>query len=598
MSEYETEIAALRIEVQRPRYRKNPLPPPPEPIPLDQLPSLFADAAAATSSGSTHVGWPTTTNNDEYSFASSRKTPSLFRQHNYGVENATRAEARDNLDEPHRRRDRKGKGRERTPYSIYRNPTPTELSADARKMLIIPGATPNQRVFPNVTPKQSNGDVTPSIAAGVYNRSNADNSAPLRTNGHASTSRQVDPARDYVDPFTLTAAYVSEYASGYGEGYQVAMNDPPQTSAPHTVTTRAEAHVDTSNSIHSPLLEHGQPSQYTHWPTGSAEGSVLQWITSEDASAERPRIPHTVSAGAVLGGSIESPNSSAHSIRSRANRRSTMQSDISIPRTPTSLDVRAPGPRRHLSLASEGSLRSRNSASSWGTVLTHGGQQSLDGSLSLGLRDFPHALAASSRTSLSSSSSMDPFPPDEDDEDDNDDNDERSNRRNHNRTPNNGGYPGEYISDLLGVRPVRNNNTSREDRHARSRRSHPITNGPTAQAEGMHYPEPIMPESHTEEVSTSAGLRSGRSGNRHRPNRGPWTASERSNYTPISAPAVAEPWLNGSYLTDAPVSAHGDFGNALGLALNEPAAAPTITAPTPRTSTRAFLRSFSSDYIS
>ncbi len=51
---------------------------------------------------------------------------------------------------------------------------------------------------------------------------------PVPPTPQAGITRPVDPARDFMDPYTLTSAYVTEYAAGYGQGFQLAEYTPGQ----------------------------------------------------------------------------------------------------------------------------------------------------------------------------------------------------------------------------------------------------------------------------------------------------------------------------------------------------------------------------------
>ena len=122
-------------------------------------------------------------------------------------------------------RNRKGKGkahedRERPAYGIYRSPdlAPRSnmtvngtMTTNGNRNAIIPGATPNQRVIP--MRKTAFEDINIQTATGYM--------TPPDLKDQQRTG--LDPSQ-YVDPYTLTAEFVSGYPDGYVAGYQAALN--------------------------------------------------------------------------------------------------------------------------------------------------------------------------------------------------------------------------------------------------------------------------------------------------------------------------------------------------------------------------------------
>ena len=189
---------------------KNPLPAPPEPVSLDRVPTSSQTAAL----GSNSYQWPPPdwANSDESAFhhSASEGEDSYFHSKEPGIT----------------RRDRKGKGkardnRERPAYGIYHssevgqnNPMvngATTTVSNTNRNAIIPGATPTQRVIP--MRKTAFEDLATQTATGYMTPPELRDQRPA----------VLDPSQ-FVDPYTLTAGFMSGYPGGYLTGYQAGMN--------------------------------------------------------------------------------------------------------------------------------------------------------------------------------------------------------------------------------------------------------------------------------------------------------------------------------------------------------------------------------------
>ncbi|KAJ7139941.1 hypothetical protein C8R44DRAFT_868034 [Mycena epipterygia] len=148
IADLEAQVNPLRLELSKYQHTKNPLPPPPEPVPLDRFPP-FARATAESAEGYAAYFTP-------------NGAPSWFPNNS------------PHTAEPEPPRTDKGKGKQ-PQYNIY------QPAANQTGNVIIPGATPSQRVIPT-----DDG------------------------NGHAYHTHV--PA----------SAYVEGYANGYGLGYGAA----------------------------------------------------------------------------------------------------------------------------------------------------------------------------------------------------------------------------------------------------------------------------------------------------------------------------------------------------------------------------------------
>ncbi|KAF8066654.1 hypothetical protein FPV67DRAFT_1495829 [Lyophyllum atratum] len=243
---YESEIEANRKAATTITFRKNPLPRPPEPYPLENLPS-FAKRYARTAEN-TPGHYP----NGESSSSSQIALDDHF-MHIQGV-NA----------------DRKGKGKAAqvhgplplTPMSPGGPPLAPALQTPASdedtsgpKNAIIPGASPGQRFVPR------------SMFENGYAPTASWNS--ISEAGRSLPSEQAVP----VDPYSMVAEYITEYADGFEEGYRMSQS---RAAAPSTSRrTRAPRQAATAppDPIQSPLLE--PPAESPPIPSTFVPGQVL-----------------------------------------------------------------------------------------------------------------------------------------------------------------------------------------------------------------------------------------------------------------------------------------------------------------------------------
>ncbi|KAF7339805.1 RING-type domain-containing protein [Mycena venus] len=253
IADLEAQVNPLRNELAKYQHTANPLPPPPEPVPLDRFPT-FARAAAESKEG--YAAY----------FTPGREPPDLFP--------SAEPAATD-----------KGKGKGKGKALLFINPTGN---------VIIPGATPSQRVIPG-----------------------SDDAIHHAYHTHAPAS-----------------AYVDGYASGYGQGYGAA-NGATDTDT-HYDYNYASNHASTSAYQLPPRTEQSGDSlenaigSLRLWGGGAAEAAIAQPVSRPHDSAQpvrrhaiAPPPSHTSTADDV---SISSQTGTSYA-RPSAFRRSTVQTD-------------------------------------------------------------------------------------------------------------------------------------------------------------------------------------------------------------------------------------------------------------------------------
>lgn len=584
VAEYEAAVERLQAEIRmyNQPHMRNPLPPPPEPVPLDRFPP-FLQAAAAGPGPYYHNGPHS---------APAQAYPS------------NEVEADDER-EPRRSReskkDRKGKSKAKEGpfYDIYRAISP---SIQQQKNGIVPGATPNHRYIPPGEP-----------------------TAPPLLTPQPRRPGELDNA----DPYSLMSNWVSEYAVGYGEGYQVAMNNGngPTSNGNHAPYSGPPTNLD-SMTIHNLGLDRSDQHQEASgaWPQ---QERSREHRRHRERERERETLSQQLSSlSSSAGRTRTSSDDTNPSSRSRQRRHRTSDdhhvnhvnhpvlSNLLSDNTTASRTHRGgrrvdqiiaeepipapPQPHVPDTPASNRTHRTRNSVSSWGTVVTidNGTSPSGESLAHLQLRGFGRAAFPITVGSDSLSSPSFPFQETESEQ--------------------------EGPSTLLGVRitppppatgakptyqhaSTSNARDGQQSRHVSypstpamqvlaappgSRHTQTITVETYGRNEVDPPPRPATNTTHRDANRSSARHTS----SRHRRRRGSSSAAVATGalaQEPHTAPA--DVWTDAEYYTDAPSSAFA--GNALGLALNEPVSAgpPAITAPTPVVSSRGFLRSFSYD---
>lgn len=592
VAEYEAEVERLQAEIRmyNQPHTRNPLPPPPEPVPLDRFPPFLQAAAAGP--GPYYLNGPNSAPAQVYPSnevdADDEREPRRSREH---------------------KKDRKGKGKAKEGpfYDIYRAISP---SIQQQKNGIVPGATPNQRYIPPGEPT----------------------APPLLT---------PQPRRpgefDNADPYSYMANWVSEYAVGYGEGYQVATNNRngPTSNGNHAPYSGPPTNLD-SMTIHNLGLDRSDQQQEVTgaWPSQERSRDHRR---HRERERERETLSQQLSSlSSTAGRTRTSSDDTNPSSRSRPRRHRTSDdhrvnhpvlSNLLSDNTTTSRAHRASrrvdqiiaeepipsAPQLHVpdTPASNRTHHTRNSVSSWGTVVTvdNGTSPSGESLAHLQLRGFGRHAFPNMVGSDSFSSPSFPFQENESEQE---------------------GPSNLSTTSLLGVRvtppPVTGAKTqsyhhgstsNARDGQQRRHVSYPATPAMQVLAapQGSRHTQTITVETYsrneveppprpaTNTTHRDAHRSSARhTSSRHRRRRGSSTAAVATGalaQEPHTAPA--DVWTDAEYAeyyTDAPSSSFA--GNALGLALNEPVSAgpPAITAPTPVVSSRGFLRSFSYDNFS
>ncbi|KAF7310756.1 RING-type domain-containing protein [Mycena chlorophos] len=311
VTQLRAQIEPLQSEISSLRHTKNPLPAPPQPVDLSRFPS-FARPAAESAEGY---------------LASSRRLD-LFAA-------------------PSSSSNRKGKSRQRhsppSPYSAGHHDLPRGSN------VIIPGATPSQRVVPS----------------------------PDNVSGHA-----------YVTPLPATA-YVNGYSTGYHQGYHAANPNPnggsqAASTSSYRLPIRESDEEDSLEAAIGGLQLWGVPA------ASASIASAQRSLDSAPPTRHYPTIPERAPA-----------EPASHTTPPSAIRRSTAPVD-SQPRAPQPPPIyRAPtesGLRFESTLDDPPSRRqthqrNRNSYSSWGTVHSQASSAHTQNSLGdlSGLRNLPGA---------------------------------------------------------------------------------------------------------------------------------------------------------------------------------------------------------------
>ena len=231
---------------------------------LDRVSAL----AQSTATGSSSFLWPPTD-----SVNSSDESV----HHNYLSEGE---DSHYHPTEAQRVRDRKGKkkvreGRERPPPGIYRTPDliprsngtvngTTTTIINGNRNAFIPGATPNRRVMP--MRETAFEDLNTQTATSYVTPPELRDQRPIA----------LDPSQ-FVDPYVLTAEFVSGFPDGYVTGYQAALNSSSREGDyPNSYSTWGTVQ---SSSLNPSLGPHNRSSRKHH--------SHLRWMAEED-HAEYP----------------------------------------------------------------------------------------------------------------------------------------------------------------------------------------------------------------------------------------------------------------------------------------------------------------------
>ncbi|KAF8213255.1 hypothetical protein K438DRAFT_1803669 [Mycena galopus ATCC 62051] len=289
IADLEAQVNPLRTELAKYQHKVNPLPAPPEPVPLDRFPA-FARAAAESKEGY-----------DAY-FTPGRPLYDLFPQA-----------------EPPPTDKGKGKQPQR------------DLFVNTTGNVIIPGATPSQRVIPTSEDATNHAHHTASI----YGQ---------RVSEEVTNHAYHTPAP--------ASAYVDGYANGYGEGYGAANG----VNGDQYPSWYAQAQAYEANTInHNHASNHASTSAYQLPPravnpqdslenaignlrlsgSGAAQAAIAQPMSRpvESAQATTPvRRRHAYIApppshtSTVDDASISSQAGTSH-MRPSAFRRSTVQLD-------------------------------------------------------------------------------------------------------------------------------------------------------------------------------------------------------------------------------------------------------------------------------
>jgi hypothetical protein len=264
----------LNAELARFRQTSNPLPPPPEPLPLDQLPSFVRPLADRSSSQSASNGTSQTVaessyrvpnnqiDDDRYShghsvYATDNDHPSLRLLMPSAQADLTKVAE---IDRSLRKASRMGfqKQSQQTirheytypPSHVQVPPSTSETQyphSNGHRVGIIPGAPPTQRIIPP-RPRWTDTDLqaqTPierpwrERPESEWDRDRARSFEDMTDDtmrsaqqalrevlGNGTTPTHPRTVEEALDPgsFAPAAAYISEYASGYGSGYTMATN--------------------------------------------------------------------------------------------------------------------------------------------------------------------------------------------------------------------------------------------------------------------------------------------------------------------------------------------------------------------------------------
>ncbi|KAJ7107614.1 hypothetical protein C8R43DRAFT_199641 [Mycena crocata] len=225
----EAQVVPLRAELSKYQYSKNPLPPPPEPVPLDRFPA-FARPTAESAEG--YAAYFTPEQAPARSFNNSPRNGDL-------------------LDKG------KGKGKQPVHQSGLYNPTPSAS-------VIIPGATPSQRVIPSDDAGRHAYHTHAPASAYVngyangydqgYGTANGDTNGYTPTNYASTSSYQLPPRRQEEVDNGLEDAMGSLRLWGMPTASAAAIAPVvgrPPDSAPATMPPRRPAYVAPPSSSHT-----------------------------------------------------------------------------------------------------------------------------------------------------------------------------------------------------------------------------------------------------------------------------------------------------------------------------------------------------------
>lgn len=456
---------------------------------------------------------------------------------------------------------------------------------------------------------------TDSTVAGIW--------TPGNVRGEVSPSRDfdADSVGGLVNGYELATAYITEYASGYGEGYEIATR--PPTSNAHSLGSDRSSGLDSLDQLRS-VLQDPSPNQNASMEprrlllmgpleeqledeqgplavsTIPVPPAMTHWRMEDRTATIRPT-PRARGSLLTMADTTPQPAAEPAPI---ARRTSTRQATA----VPTAVPPRARDDGR------------RNSTDSWGTVETsHTARLSTTSSVSisqLGLRSLEEGVLGP-RSSTASEASLPPadrFPIRDISDDGGSDRhvDSRTPRVTRNRvvsTP---------VSTLLGVRPVAQASEARHrERRTPSHSALTMQLQTTAQRprhtqapviQGPAVPDNTTPvPTHRTRHQEPSSSRRHRVSSGRRPSMTSFVEASSGHYPPASAPPDQITFREvqgyqtdglevGGYQTDwSPVPSYA--GNALGLDLNIASGPIPISAPTPIVSSRAFLRSWSGDTI-
>jgi len=523
-------------------------------------------------------------------------------------------------------------------YNFYRYPTAQDgkdINNDRQRNGIIPGASPNQRVIPPRTVMNGETRMGGITMWTPYVGNNGGLSSRL-DNGMGETNPIDLGPNEVVDPSAPATAYVSGYTAGYGYGFQYAHNYTPsagtvhQPSDPDRAQDREQA-LGNMGSLAAALPDNQDqgigslgllgvpPPPMTELLPEQERGLGSSSLStapaappfdflanrrrrsraSDSSRAHRPAAIRRSTDSNMTDSASAGPSSGP--VRRRRHRRSTQNVNMEA------VAVGAAGDEESV----RESITERNSVSSWGTISGSRNTHDSTGSMSeLELISFPprpstwtgtitdSPLMAVPGAFLSSENRVDNVDANENDVD---------TPRMANRTALHSTEIGP-VSRLLGIDPRQSNMQVRvtDENRPRHRRlsSYPVSYtqqsapspGPSSTQTNIAVEErPLyQPFLSAQEVPTESQHR----GRQHaRRNRRHDISLRFSSPVEIAPSSPTDIITNQGYLTEPPLPLTPNFGNALGLDLSQSPdqSGPQITAPTPMTSTRTFLRMHSYD---
>ncbi|TFK18443.1 hypothetical protein FA15DRAFT_627904 [Coprinopsis marcescibilis] len=215
LDSYKTELEQLRAEMQRRTNHRNPLPPPPQPVSFERYPA-FSKLGGPSWHSDTTGG----------SMLPPTKAPASYvHPRNFWPDDDRENQARVLHESNGVKHNRKTKPNDpslelyRSVYGTQARPATTNSLPMASSSAALETPKPKPGIIPGATASNKFMPPDPEVEKQRgYHAFTAPEAVPFPSH-EAHPKAPFDPARDAMDPYSLTASLLPEYVNGYTEGY-------------------------------------------------------------------------------------------------------------------------------------------------------------------------------------------------------------------------------------------------------------------------------------------------------------------------------------------------------------------------------------------